>query len=265
MNTQILDGFSAAEKTAYVTAIASIATADQSASELELNYLQNLAQVAGLSDADTARVVTAATETNGESLKPALDSLKNSELKYSLVTDLMAFAQADNEVVDQEKTHIQTIASYLNISSEQMEALNEYVQHTTQQAVATPLSGQSAAGGLDGLLSGSGLGEKLQNSGINIGSLAKGLLSFVGPMIMGNLLNKGLQSPNATGKLPGGGGLGDLLGGLTGGSGSGGGGLGDLLGGLSGRGGSGQGGLGGLLGGLSGGKGIGGLLSGFLK
>jgi uncharacterized protein YidB (DUF937 family) len=49
----------------------------------------------------------------------------------------------------------------------------------------------------------------------------------------------------------GGGGLGDILGGLAGGGGSGGGGLGDILGGLAGGGGGGQaGGMGGMLGSL---------------
>ncbi len=45
----------------------------------------------------------AAKETSGQSLKPALDILKSSELKYSLITDLIAFAESDNNVADQEK------------------------------------------------------------------------------------------------------------------------------------------------------------------
>jgi len=217
MTTQILQGFNATEKTAYVTAIASIATADQSASELELDYLKNLAQAAGLSEEEIQQVSAAAAEANGQSLKNALDILKSSELKYSLVTDLMAFAQSDKNVAEQEKTHIAAIASYLQIDATQLQALNEFVQQTAAQPAAMALSGEMApSGGLEGILGNFGLGDKLKNSGINIGNLATGLMSFVGPMIMGNLLNKGLQGSNASGGLNQGG-LGSLISGLSGG------------------------------------------------
>ncbi len=41
----------------------------------------------------------------------------------------------------------------------------------------------------------------MQNSGINMGSLTKGLIGFIAPMIMGKMLNKGLQSSNASSGL----------------------------------------------------------------
>ena len=227
MSTPILEGYSSQEKTAYIIAIASIATADQSASDQEMNYLTNLAEASGLSESEKNEVAYAAKETSGQSLKPALDILKSSELKYSLITDLIAFAESDNNVVDQEKQHIAAIASYLDINADQLSLLNQYVKETANQpAEAMGISG--ASGGLGGILDSLGLGEKMQNSGINMGSLTKGLIGFIGPMIMGKMLNKGLQGTNASSSL-------------------------------------GQGGLGSLLGGLSGGKGIGGLLSGFLK
>jgi hypothetical protein len=99
-----------------------------------------------------------------------------------------------------------------------------------------------------------------QLGGLGGGSgLFKSLLPMLAPLIMGFL---GKQAAGASaggssaGPTPddGGGGLGDLVGGLLGGDG-GGGGLGDMLGGLLGGGGSdgGGGGLGDLLGGLLGG------------
>jgi uncharacterized tellurite resistance protein B-like protein len=226
MSTPILEGYSSQEKKAYIIAIASIATADQSASDQEMNYLANLANASGLSEEEKNEMVYAAKETSGQSLKPALDILKSSELKYSLITDLIAFAESDNNVAEQEKKHISSIANYLEISDEQVTLLNQYVKETANQPAEA--MGISGAGGLGGILDNFGLGDKLKNSGINMGSLTKGLIGFIGPMIMGKMLNKGLQGTNASSSL-------------------------------------GQGGLGSLLGGLSGGKGIGGLLSGFLK
>jgi len=227
MSTAILEGYSSKEKTAYIIAIASIATADQSASDQELAYLTNLADSAGLSESEKNEVAYAAKETSGQSLKPALDILKSSELKYSLITDLIAFAESDSNVAQQEKQHIASIADYLGINADQLSLLNEYVQETANSNQPAEAMGIAGSGGLGGMLGNLGLGDKLQKSGINIGSLTKGLIGIVGPMIMSKMLNKGLQGSNAPGSV--------------------------------------NGGLGSLLGGLTGGKGIGGLLSGFLK
>ncbi|MET0244745.1 MAG: TerB family tellurite resistance protein [Flavitalea sp.] len=298
MSVQILEGYSTEEKTAYITAIASIATADSSASDLEAEYLANLGEAAGLEEPEQQKIIAAAQDTTGEGLKSSLDSLKASELRFSLIADLIAFAKSDNNFVEAEKEHIAAIANYLGVNDQQLEALNEYVQEAaTQPAETLGFSGAQATGDASGaasMLGGLGIGNKLQSSGINIGSLTKGLISFIGPMILGNMLNKGLQGKS--GATAGGGGLSDLLGsgglgGLLGGSGkSGGGGLGDLLGGKGGglgdllgggglgdllgggggakTGGGQSGGLGSLIGGLSGGKGfggIGGFLSNILK
>jgi uncharacterized tellurite resistance protein B-like protein len=221
MSTQILEGYTSLERAAYITAIASIATADQSASEQEEAYIGNLADAAGLKDNEKQQVFTAARETSGASLKNALDILKTSELKYSLVADLIAFAEADSNVAGQEKQHIASIASYLQINADQLQALNEYVKEAaTQPADAMGIfGGNSNTSGAGGILENLGLGQKLQNSGINIGSLAKGLISFVGPMIMGNMLNKGMQGRGATAGLNQGGGLGSLISSLSGGKG----------------------------------------------
>ena len=138
----------------------------------------------------------AALDTTGSRLKSALDTLKSSELRYSLVTDLIAFAESYSNLAPEEKEHIADVAQYLGINSQQLEALNAYVQHAAsqpQEAFAT--ASAPAAGG--GLLDSLGIGNKLQNSGINMGSLAKGLLSVVGPMILSNLMSNGLNRGNA--------------------------------------------------------------------
>lgn len=86
--------------------------------------------------------------------------------------------------------------------------------------------------------------------GIDFGKL----LPILAPIIMGLIANKTKSAP-AEGAQQGGGGIGDIIGGLLGGDSSGGGGIGDVLGGILGGGGSsGGGGIGDLLGGLFGGK-----------
>lgn len=89
--------------------------------------------------------------------------------------------------------------------------------------------------------------------GIDFGKL----LPILAPIVMGIIanMNKDKSASSESGEATGGGGIGDLIGGLLGGGGSSGGGIGDVLGGILGGGGSGGGGgIGDLLGGLLGGK-----------
>lgn len=98
------------------------------------------------------------------------------------------------------------------------------------------------------------LTESPKTAGIDFGKL----LPILAPIVMGLIANanKGNNTKTDTAATPsGGGGIGDVIGGLLGGGSSSGGGIGDLLGGLLGGGkSSGGGGIGDLLGGLLGGK-----------
>ncbi len=244
---KLLKDFTDVEKGAYISAIASIATADRSASEEELDFLEALADASDLSPEQRLNVRDAALETSPEILKSNLDTLKGSELRFSLLTDLVAFAESDNDYSDQERKNIENIASYLGINQQQYSAINQYVQ-------------QSAEGGTneEPMALSAGTKDQFQKAGINIGSITKGLLGMVGPMILGSLLSRGMGRS--------GGGLGGMLGGMLGSGAAGNtGGLGGMLGsgGLGGM--LGGGGLGSLIGMLSGGRGIkstGGLLGG---
>src|SRR4051812_36924122 len=100
--TTILEGYPDQEKGAYLGAVASIATADREASPEELEHITALCDAAGISEAQKQAVIKAATELSGEELNKCLDILKNSELKYSLVTDLIAFAKSDDTYSEEE-------------------------------------------------------------------------------------------------------------------------------------------------------------------
>lgn len=227
----ILEGFSDTEKGAYLGAIASLATADRQASPEELEHLEQLCQSANLSPEQTAAARQAATEISGEELNHCLDVLKNSELRYSLVTDLMAFARADNEYSEQEEQAIHKISNYLGVNQQQFSLLDQF----SQKAVPTE---EPATAGQQNFFGG-GLQEKMQQAGINTGSLMKGVLAIAAPMILSRMLSGGRRG--------GMGGLGGGLGGMMGG-----GGLGSLIGMLSG--GRGMGSTGGLLGRILGGR-----------
>jgi uncharacterized tellurite resistance protein B-like protein len=209
----VLAGYGDQEKGAYLGAIASIATADRSATEEEVQHLRSLAQAAELSSEQEAAVITAAREPSAEELKDCLDVLKNSDLKFSLVADIITFAKVDQKYTKEEKDNIEKIAEYLQVNQNQFSLLDQFV---TKTAEAQPNPEEVRRPGFFESL---GLKDRLEKSGINVSSLSKGLISMVGPMILGKMLSGGMKKKTGTNQpfgqsrmpLPsGGGGMGGL-------------------------------------------------------
>ena len=237
MESQLLQNYSEPEKTAYLSAIASLATADREASATETEFLQRLAQQAGLSQGSTQQVLAAASDATNQSIQQNLDQLKGSDLRFSLVTDLISFARADGAYSNNEEAMVSKMAEYLGINHEQKQTLENVVD----QAANVQHDPQDP--GKQGFLS--GLGDKLGSVGIPKNALMAGLLGVVAPMVISKVLGGGGGNNAGYGQQPSG-----TLGGM----------LGSVLGGGSGSGGGGS--LGGMLGGLLGGGMLGGLLGG---
>lgn len=233
METQLLQNYSEPEKTAYLSAIAALATADRQATAPEAEFLQRLAQQAGLSEGAIRQVLAAADSANNQTVQQSLDQLKSSDLRYSLITDLISFARADGTYSPGEEEMVGKMAAYLGVNPEQKQALESVVD----QAANVPHDAQDP--GKQGFLS--GIGDKLSSVGIPKGALMAGLLGVVAPMVISKVMgggnNNGGQPQEHSGSL--GGLLGGAMGSLGGGSS-----LGGLLGGLLG---------GGLLSGVMGG------------
>lgn len=228
METQLLQNYLEAEKTAYLSAIAALATADRQASAPEAEFLQRLAQQAGLSDGATRQVLAAADSADNSTVQQSLDQLKSSDLRYSLVTDLISLARADGNYSAGEEEMVGKMAAYLGINPEQKQTLESVVD----QAASVPHDAQDP--GKQGFLS--SIGDKLSNVGIPKGALMAGLLGVVAPMVISRVMGGGNNTSNsgygqpqsqsgslggllggAMGSLGGGGSLGGLLGGLLGG------------------------------------------------
>src|SRR5687767_9642435 len=217
MEKTLLKDYSDLEKGAYLGAISSIATADHSATDEEIEYIMGLAKSADLSEEQKQAVVRAAIELTGQELKKCLDILRDSELKYSLVTDLISFAESDKNYSEGEKANVEKISQYLGINQQQFNLLDQFVKKTAEtkpqpEEITKP-----------GFLSALGLDQKFKSSGININSITKGLLGIAGPMILANLISgrrsRGVgatMNPFSTG---GGGGLNSIISMLSGGRG----------------------------------------------
>jgi uncharacterized tellurite resistance protein B-like protein len=192
----LLKDYTDIEKGAYLGAIASIATADHEASDEEIEYMTTLADSAGLSDEQKQSVARAAKELSPDELKRCLDILKTSELRYSLMADMINFAKTDGDYSDIEKTDIEKMADYLEINQQQFSLLDQFTDKTSA-VQAAPEEIQKP-----GFLSSLGLGnleDKFKNSGMNMSSLTKGLLGIAGPMILASMMRKGISGRRGMG------------------------------------------------------------------
>ena len=233
---KLLKDYSIQERTAYLKAITALATADRSATEDEQYVLEAIIESAELPPADAAAVLsTAGNQFTETQLQESLDILKTSDLRYSLVTDLVAFAESDQQYSDTERRQVEAISAYLGVEQQQFSIIHQFVN----KAAATNVTADTAAEP-QGFLESLGMQNQFQNAGMNFGNISKGFLGMLLPLIMGKLMNRRNNS---------GGGLGGLLGGLIGNNG----------GGMSG--GTGSGGLGSLISMLNGGRGMGNISS----
>ncbi|MEJ7642954.1 MAG: TerB family tellurite resistance protein [Chryseolinea sp.] len=223
---KIFQGYSDSEKVAYLAAIASVATADRSATEEEVDFLRSLAKAADLPQGQDEEVINAAMGISGEELKKALDVLQNSKLRFSLITDIITFAKVDQRYTAEEKESIQKIAGYLKIDPAQFSLLDQFVDKATQSPVT------SGEGQRPNILESLGLKNKFEGAGINTSGFGGGILAMLGPLVLQKIFggrSGGMfgQGGNTMGSSGGFGGLGSIFSMLTKSGGRGG--LGNIL------------------------------------
>jgi hypothetical protein len=204
----ILEGYSAQEKSAYLGAIASLATADRAASQEEVDHITALAQAAELSDDQQEEIINSARGISGNELKQFLDVLQNSKSKFSLIADIITFAKVDNRYTEDEKNSIKQIATYLQVDENQFSLLDQFVDKATQHPTAAEEVRQP------GFLESLGLKNKFESAGINSGSFINGLLGMLGPIVLARILRGRGRSGSVLGQgrspIPSGGGFGGL-------------------------------------------------------
>ncbi|TPE42580.1 TerB family tellurite resistance protein [Pontibacter mangrovi] len=251
--TTLLKDYPIQEKGAYFCVLATMASADGNASDEELEFLDMMGEAAELPENLRQEVEQVAKNPSQISLQKCMDVLKNSTLRFSLVTDIISFAKSDGKYTQEEQQRIEEIATYLGVDHKQYSLLEEYVNKAgeAQQQGEDPTS--------QSFLNKNGFGDMFKNAGISP-QMVQGMLGILAPIVLAKMMGGRRRSRY------GGGMMGGLLGGLLGGGMMGGGmmgrstgGLGSIvsiLGGLNGRRGyssMGSGGLGSLLGGILGG------------
>ncbi len=226
----ILSNYSDSEKTAYLSILTALATSDREATNEELEHIRELSAQAGLSDEQESKIIEAGKDASGDDLKNSLDVLKESDLRYGLITDLITIAKADEHYTSDEQKNIERVSRYLNINNDQFSVLDEFVDKASEEDL-TPSEYKSP-----NFLQSTGMQDKFSNAGFNMQSIGKSLFGFLGPMLLGTLASKTLGRRNNTSGANQGSGLGGMLGSMLSGNNNQtglGGGLGSLLSGLS--------------------------------
>lgn len=205
---ELLKDYPEKEKTAYLAAVASMGTPEDKASQEEEEFLADLCEEAGLTKADKEEVINEARNPANDGFENHLTFLRNSDLKYSFIVDVITYAKADGDYTDEEKKKIQRMADRLGITIEQYNALSEYIEK------AEIAQGEEATE--EGFLEKTGLKQKFNRLNIPV----KGLLSgLVGSMLMRGVM--GRRRGGLLGSLLGGtryrrGGLSSVVGMLSG-------------------------------------------------
>jgi uncharacterized tellurite resistance protein B-like protein len=205
---KVLKDYTPAERSAYLGAIASIATVDHVANEQEIEYIKALTVAASLSPDDANRVVEIARDPKKFDLKSNLEALKTSELRFALLTDIIAFAKSDGKYSGEESKAIKEMAQHLNVNSVQVDALDQFVDKSPEVVKEDPQQTERT-------LQNSGFADLFRNASIPSRSITRGLLSMLAPFAISRLLSRrrgggaGMMAPSS-GSLFGGGGGGAL-------------------------------------------------------
>lgn len=192
------------EKTAYLAAVASMATPEDQASAEEEEFLADLCDEAGLTQRNKEEVIMEARNPTNNGFENYIDFLRNSDLKYSFVVDILAYAKADGHYSDEEKRKIHRMADRLGISIEQYNVLYEYVEKAEQA------QGEDAS--QEGFLESTGLKKKFEELNIPVNGLLTGL---VGSMLMSGVMGGRRRRGGLLSGLLGGGGRRRRGGGLS--------------------------------------------------
>lgn len=176
------------EKIAYLSIVASIASADNNVSSEEIDNLLKLGDQVNLTSDGVGKIIAAAKDPNSAPIKQYISELKNSELKFTLIADMYFLGYADDKMTKDEISEIKSISNKLNVKSDQVEAIAKYVKAMIDQAkgkiegketlknVGSEVAGSLAAAGVPlGAVAVSGSVFGLSAAGMTSGLAALGL------------------------------------------------------------------------------------------
>jgi len=111
----------------YLCVIAALASADESISDAELTQLRLFCEAIGVSEMGIGSVLAAAADSTQIDLPAITAHFADTNLKFTLLTDLLLMTHADDSVAAEEKNALNDAIARLRITTAQMQAIARYV------------------------------------------------------------------------------------------------------------------------------------------
>jgi uncharacterized tellurite resistance protein B-like protein len=121
-----LEDYSEDERVAYLSILSSICYVDKEFSDQEKHQLDTLLENLKISDEGKGKIYSSIFSLQHEdklSYLGIIQDLNNTELKYTLISDLCLFAFADSDFCDEEYQYTLEIGEVLGITQEQIDAI----------------------------------------------------------------------------------------------------------------------------------------------
>jgi uncharacterized tellurite resistance protein B-like protein len=116
------------ERIDYLVVVASMAAADGEIAGAEYEKLREFCKALELGPAEIGQVMAAVEEPDTVRIREVTGRLRSSQLRFTLMTDLLFMALADEKFVEAERREIRALADALNLTDPQLAALEKYVQ-----------------------------------------------------------------------------------------------------------------------------------------
>lgn len=171
-----LEEYSENEQVAYLSILSSVCYVDKEFGDLEKHQLDVLLERLKISDVGKAKIYSSVFSLQSEDKLANLETIKelsNTELKYTLISDLCIFSLVDSKFTDEEYQYILGIGDILGITREQVDAIksiqanlyriknvpsnSERIKHVLKDsasslaAVGVPIGAIAASGSVFGL------------------------------------------------------------------------------------------------------------------
>ncbi|MCD4819911.1 MAG: TerB family tellurite resistance protein [Candidatus Cloacimonetes bacterium] len=130
MNKELhpLSQYSEIEKASYLSVVAAMMAADGEVCGEELSNLITLCKEVNVTEKTLGKVITIAEKSSPESLIDFLKFLSTSDLRFTLITDIIFMAYADNKITSQERLEVNRIAEYLNVNNTELSSIWDYIE-----------------------------------------------------------------------------------------------------------------------------------------
>ena len=138
-----LEGYSENEQIAYLSILSAICYVDKEFSDKEKRQLEILLDQLKISDAGKAKIFSSVFSLQQEDKFAHVETIYgigNTELKYTLISDLCLFAFADSDFSDQEYQYILGIGTVLGITQEQIDAIKSVQENLAKIKDIPPTS-----------------------------------------------------------------------------------------------------------------------------